>query len=192
MKKIIIRSSITVFIISLIVILILTIINNFQKSKIIKENDIIIGQTEIYISDLNQQIKELKNKSPVKIKEFVKLTDKEKEKAYQDLSNNYNKAIEIIDQNKKVIENLNKQLEKTTKVLKRKDLVFISGIAGIGLDQEFSLTGQIGGTVNGKVYSGLFTKIYLGGGGTYTIRYNLQEIVNGGNFIFNAIFFIGK
>ena len=68
----------------------------------------------------------------------------------------------------------------------------MSGIAGIGFDQDFNLTGQVGGTINGKVHDGFFTKLYFGGGAVYTFRTDFEEVTNGVNIFFNVTLLIGK
>lgn len=185
---------ITTAIIILLIIIAFLIIFNFLQHRTIKQNEEVIIDSRNYISDLNEQIEELKSKPPVTVKEFIKLTDQKQIKAYSELTDKYNTAMTLLDNTKEKLENVTNQLEKSNKALKRSDFMFVSGIAGVGFDQEWNLTGQAGFTLNGKIYTGMLIpiKVYMGGGATYQIRTNFNETIHGGNFIFQTTFLIGK
>jgi len=178
------------YIILLIIIAVLCFILFIGKGRYNKD----IEKANDYIEVLDQQIKELKSKPPVTVTDFITLTDQEQVKAYQELSDKYNTALNMLDDASDKLKDVTKQLDKCNTTLKRQDKVFISGIIGVGFDQEWNLTGQVGATVNGKVFDGaiLPVKIYLGGGAVYTVRTNFQETINGGNFILQTTILIGK
>lgn len=158
------------------------------KNKFDKEVKSAKAKTELF----EEKIKGYEDKVVLTEEEFGKLSEKEKIVVYQEVVKEKEKIIntskEILEENKKLVKNLDKCNTK----LKRKDKLLLNFIVGAGVDQEFNLIGMAGGTVNGKVFDGLFSKIYLGGGGVYTVRSNFRETINGGNLIFNVIITLGK
>lgn len=185
---------ITTAIIILLIIIAFLIIFNFLQRRTIKQNEKVIIDSRNYISDLNEQIEELKSKPPVTIKEFIKLTDQEQVQAYQDLTDKYNTAMTLLDNTKEKLKDVTNQLEKSNKALKRNDFMFVSGIVGVGFDQEWNLLGQAGLTINGKVFQGKLipVKVYLGGGASYFVRTDLNKTVHGVCPTFQTTFLIGK
>lgn len=177
-------------IILIIIVLILGFILFVGKGKYNKN----IEKSKQTIQNLKDQIKDLESKPPVTIKEFIKLTNKEKEKAYQKAIDDREKALKIANDSIDQLKKTTKQLEQCNKSLQRKDLILVSGIVGIGLDQEFNVIGQAGVVVSGKVFSGKIfpVKVYLGGGGTYSIRTDFNKTISGGNFIFQTTIAFGK
>lgn len=172
----------------IIVIAIFSFIFFLGKNRFDKE----VKESKEIITTLNSEINELKEQKRLSEKELEKMSKKEVIVYVKKVEKSEKKAIEIAEDCTEQLKKTTKQLEKCNKSLKMKDILFITGIMGIGVDQEFNMTGQAGGTINGKIYDGLFTRIYLGGGGTYTFRTDFKEMVNGGNFIFQVIFKIGK
>jgi uncharacterized ion transporter superfamily protein YfcC len=157
------------------------------------------GKYEKKIENYKQDITNYKN-DVKKLKEQKALTDIELQKMpkekiivkYKEVVKEKAEAVEGFEDCIKSLEQATKDLEQCDKILKRKNKIMITGIVGIGVDQKFNLTGQVGGTINGKIYSGLFANVYLGGGGTYSVRTNFDQIINGGNFIFQTIITFGK
>jgi hypothetical protein len=172
----------TYIIIALVLIIIFfCFIYFFGKGKFEKE----IKDNNNYISKLNQQIKELKNKPSITIKEFVKLADKDKEKVYLDLKNNYESSLVLLDQAKEKLQNINKQLEQCNNTLKRKNKVSITPIFALGTDQELNFNSQIGIVVNGYVYNGLLIDVSIGGGASYSNRTDFNKTIHGANILFD-------
>ena len=122
MKKWIIRISIVVLLLIIIASIVFNSITYFQNKKykrIIEINDDTIKNSQQYIINLNKQIKEFADKPPITITEFIKLPDKEKDTAYSELLNNYNKAINIIKDNKEEILKITDQLKESNDLNKK-------------------------------------------------------------------------
>lgn len=183
MKKYII----TIIVLSLVIVGLLFIMfigkNNYDKD----------------IEDANKNAKEYKSKweklkdkkSPTE-KEFEKLSEPEKIIIYKETKKDKEEAIDLAEDILKENEKLIKNLEQCNTKLKRKDKLLINGILGVGLDQELNITGLGGGTINGKIFDGFFTKTYIGGGGVCTVRADFNTIIIGGDIIFNVIITFGK
>lgn len=146
-------------------------------------------------TEYNEKVKELE-----KLKEEKALSDKELEKlSKKEIIIEYRKIVvkdkkleklteETLEDNKKLTNNL----VNCNSSLKRKDMLAFVGIGGVGLDDEFNLTGQVGLMVFGKVRDGLLTRMYLGGGASYTFRTDFEDNVNGANFLFGGMITFGK
>ena len=177
------KHNIVIIILSFIIVGLLFILfigkNNFDKD--IEEANKKAGQFE-------KQIKEYEDKIVLTEKEFEDLSEKEKVVVYKEVikekQNIIDTSKEILAENEKLIKNLDKCNTK----LKRKDKLLLNGLVGLGLDQEFNFTAMAGGTLSGKIYDGMFTRVYLGGGGVYTFRTDFNHQINGGNLIFNITF----
>ena len=180
---------ITTAIIILLIIIAFLIIFNFLQHRTIKQNEEVIIDSRNYISDLNKQIEKLKSKPPVTVKEFIKLTDEAQVKAYEKALNDRKEALQIAEDAVSKLKDITKSLEQCNKALKRKNKIAFIPLAGIGLDNEFNITGQLGGMINGVIYNGLFIDVAFGGGGSYSVRYDFNEVIHGGNILINFIFY---
>lgn len=175
-------------IVFLIIITILIIVLFFGKKQF--DEDIKKANDNAY--KFEKQLKAYEDKIILTPKEYEKLNEKEKVVVYKKVIEEREKIIETSKEILKENQNNIKLLEQCNAKLKKKDFIILNAILGCGLDQEFNLNAMAGGTINGKIYDGFFSKIYLGGGGVYTIRTDFKDQINGGEFIFNVIITIGK
>jgi len=133
---------------------------NIQKNKELQ-------RIELQLIERDKQVEELKNKQPITIEKFVKLQDKQKDIEYKKLLDNYRIAMSIIDNDKLIIEDLQK-------LIKKDKLDGISLFAAGGIDKTFSPEILVGGTydryfrgklLTGKLSAGAYAKVYENQGG---------------------------
>lgn len=193
MRSIIKDVSLIVFIIILVIVVIFFFFDRLQKIKTIADNEKEIGESLDYQIELQNKIIELKSNPPVTIKEFIKLPDKEKEKAYVKLNDKYNKALILLDETELKLKDVTEQLIKSNELHKKSARkVIVSGIGSFGLDEDLFFKVSGGALVKGMF---LNNRLSFGGGGTFDQKFKNDEIrgrvtIKGGSILLElAIYF---
>ena len=138
-----------------------------------------------YIKTYEERLKEIQNRKVVTIKKFIKLTDQEKEKAYQKALQDREDALQLVQESINKLKEVNKSLEQCNNAFKRKNKVMLMPIFALGTDQKFNLNSQIGLVINGCIYNGLLTNVSIGGGAEYTNRTDFNKTIHGANILFD-------
>jgi Sec-independent protein translocase protein TatA len=180
--------SIYIIIALVLIIIFLCFILFFGKGKFDKE----IKEYKQDIITYKQDIKKLKEAKELTDKQLAEMPKEKIIIKYKEVVKEKKEAIEISENCIKSLEQATEDLNKCNKALKRKDKIILTGIVGIGADSEWNLIGQAGGTISGKIYSGLFLDAYIGGGATYLVRTDFDKTVHGVCPIFQTMFKIGK
>lgn len=194
MKKYLIKAIPIILAIILIIVTFLFITGKLKEIKLKHLNKAtrqLLAGTD-YNKRIEKLYKERENQRVIIRKIIERIEDKKLAKELQkEIDELIKKDDAIIAEKDKRLEEFEKQVIKLNKTINKRDKITFVGIVGIGTDSEFNLNGRFGGTINGKVYDGVLTKVHLGGGGAYTMRTDFNEVIHGADFIFDFIVTFG-